>query len=104
VNATNEPANLQMFQEAYELPAGYKPSKKTATLSGGSSSAFTYYGPSTPITISGQGDICGAIVGKSITSSGGSKLHFDLSLLDSGGGGVAHVRRIYWRDLALPLR
>ena len=77
VNATQSPANLQIYQQPYALPTGYTPSVKTAALSGGSSSAFVYYGPTTPVTVAGNSDFFGAIVGKSIVSSGGSRLHYD---------------------------
>jgi hypothetical protein len=104
VNATQSPVNLQIFQQPYALPTGYTPSVKTATLSGGSSSAFVFYGPSTPVTLSGNGDIFGAVVAKNITSSGGSRLHYDRAVVDQLDDGHAPIRRVYWRDLAPPLR
>jgi hypothetical protein len=104
VNTTNDPANLRMYQQAYALPIGYVPTKKTATLSGGTSSSFTYYGPGTPVTLSGGGDICGSVISKSIVASGGSRVHYDLALADAMDEGHAPIRRIYWRDVAPPLR
>jgi hypothetical protein len=104
VNATQSPSNLQIYQQPYALPTGYTPSVKTAALAGGSASAFVYYGPTTPVTIAGNSDFFGAIVGKSITSSGGAKLHYDKALVDQMDNGQAPIRRIYWRDLAPPLR
>ncbi len=56
------------------------PSATSATLSGGSEASFAMYAPDTAITISGNGDIYGAIVGKTITDSGNGAVHYDLEL------------------------
>jgi len=50
------------------------------TLSGGSGAYFSVYAPNHAITVSGSGDIYGALVGASLTSSGGSKIHYDEGL------------------------
>ena len=53
-----------------------------------SSNAALYadiYAPQSNITLSGTGDIYGAVVGKSITMSGTSNIHYDLSLSGSNG-------------------
>jgi hypothetical protein len=103
VNMTERPSDLQIYQQPYALPVGYVPSINTATLYGGAKAAFTYYGPKTPVTISGNGDLFGSIVGKSIVPSGASKVHYDVALQEQLGG-VASIRRVYWRDLAPPRR
>src|SRR6266581_281540 len=50
------------------------------TLSGGSGAYFSVYAPNHDITVSGSGDLYGAIVGRSLNSSGGSKVHYDEAL------------------------
>jgi Tfp pilus assembly protein PilX len=103
-NTTGLPVNLQIYQQAYSLPVGYTPTVKSATLSGGTASAFTYYGPSTPVNVSGHGEIFGAIAAKSIVAAGGATLHYDVALIDQMDSGHASITRIYWRDLAPPMR
>jgi hypothetical protein len=102
VNQTEKPSNLQFYQEPYPLPVGYVPTSNTANLSGGSQSAFTFYGPSTPVTIAGKGTLFGAVCGKSVTVSGGTPFHYDMALVDEMDKGNASIERIYWRDIALP--
>lgn len=102
-NTTERADNLRIYQQSYALPVGYVPTFNTATLSGGAKAAFTYYGPKTPVTIAGSGDLFGSIVGKSIVPTGASKIHYDVALQEEMGG-VASIRRVYWRDLAPPPR
>jgi hypothetical protein len=55
------------------------------TLSGGSGAYFAVYAPTANITLSGSGDIWGAIVGKTFSSSGGSRVHYDEALARAPG-------------------
>jgi hypothetical protein len=103
LNTTERPDNLRLYQQPYALPVGYVPTINTATLSGAAKAAFTYYGPKTPVTIAGSGDLFGSIVGKSVVPTGASKIHYDVALQEEMGG-VASIRRVYWRDLAPPPR
>ncbi len=50
------------------------------TLSGGSGAYFSVYAPSHDVTISGSGDLWGALAAKTVTASGGSKVHYDEAL------------------------
>jgi Tfp pilus assembly protein PilX len=50
------------------------------TLSGGSGAYFSVYAPTHNVTISGSGDLWGALAAKSVTASGGSKIHYDEAL------------------------
>jgi len=59
-------------------PSGTAPGK--VTLSGGSALYASVYAPLSPISISGGGAIYGAVVGQSVDMSGGSSIHYDLSL------------------------
>lgn len=55
-------------------------------LSGGSSSYATVYAPMALINISGGTDFFGSIIGSTVTSSGGTAMHYDSSLLAIQGG------------------
>jgi len=50
------------------------------TLSGGSGAYFSVYAPNHDVTISGSGDLWGALAAKGVTASGGSKFHYDEAL------------------------
>ena len=52
----------------------------TWTLTGGSSSAFSVYAPNHPVSLSGGGDIWGAVVASTYTATGGANLHYDEAL------------------------
>lgn len=104
VNQTDKASNLQFYQEPYPLPVGYVPTINTANLSGGSDTYCTYYGPSTPLTLSGKGTIYGGVAAKSVTVMGGTPFHYDAALLDEMDIGNAAIDRIYWRDTAPPTR
>jgi Flp pilus assembly protein TadG len=58
------------------------------SLSGGTDLFADIYAPLSAITISGNGDIYGSIVGKSIAMSGEAGIHYDMSLV----GGVRLVK------------
>jgi Flp pilus assembly protein TadG len=60
----------------------------TISLSGGTDLFADIYAPLSAITVSGNGDIYGAIVGKTIAMTGEAGIHYDLSLL----GGVRLVK------------
>lgn len=76
INSTAAPGNLALVSCGTASTDVWK-------LTGGSGAYFTVYAPNHPITISGSGDIYGALIGASYTSTGGSKLHFDEALLST---------------------
>ena len=49
-------------------------------LSGGSTGYFSVYAPNHDVVVGGGGDLFGAVVGSTITASGGSRLHYDEAL------------------------
>jgi len=49
-------------------------------LTGGTSAYFSVYAPTHNLTVSGAGNVYGAIVSKNFTASGGSALHYDKAL------------------------
>lgn len=103
-NMTGKPVNLQIYQNPYALPAGVTPWHNSATLSGGSDSAFVLYAPNSAVTVSGGGAIFGACVAGTYSSTSSSQVHYDVALRDQLGGGHSRIQRLYWRDLASPQR
>ncbi len=73
-NITGSPTTLGFSS------CGSPVSPSTWTLSGGSGGAFSVYAPNHPVTVSGNGDILGAVVASTFTASGGSQLHYDAAL------------------------
>src|SRR3569623_719719 len=61
----------------------------TAKITGGVSSSYAVYAPGTDITIAGGGTIYGAVVGKTVTDSGGSAIYYDKALKNFVGGGFS---------------
>lgn len=64
-------------------PSGGAPG--TVNVSSGTSLYAAIYGPTSRITLAGNGDIYGLVVGKSIDMTGTSAIHYDLSISGSGG-------------------
>jgi Flp pilus assembly protein TadG len=64
-------------------PTGTPPGSVTI----GSSSALyaRIYAPQSPVTLSGSGDIYGSVLGKSVTMTGTSGIHYDTALRARGG-------------------
>jgi Flp pilus assembly protein TadG len=57
------------------------------SISSNSAMYASIYAPQSPVTLSGNGDLYGSVLGQSISMTGTSNIHYDLSL--SGGTGVA---------------
>jgi hypothetical protein len=70
------------------------------SLSGGTGSYFAVYAPHHKCPISGAGDIWGSIIGKEVTSSGGSKIHYDEALTRQPGIGKYMVVPRSWTELS----
>jgi len=62
---------------------GCGPSTTDWALSGGTGSYFAVYAPDHPLAITGNSSLYGALIGASITNTGGAKIHFDEALLRS---------------------
>ena len=50
------------------------------TISGNSSAYLTVYAPGTSVTISGGSPVFGALLGRTLTISGNSQVHYDVQL------------------------
>ena len=49
-------------------------------VTGGVGAAFSVYAPNHPVTLTGSGDLYGAVVGSTFTATGGGQLHYDAAL------------------------
>lgn len=101
-NTTGIASDLSVIAQQYALPGIPTIKKPTYSLSGGSGSFMTYYGPSTDLSISGGSSLYGSFVGKNVTLGGGTFVHYDQAL-DGGGTGIPHVSQTYWRESKPPL-
>lgn len=72
-NSTAVPARFQVVTN----------SSKNVLVSGNADFQGVIYAPSASVSIAGNGNVYGAIVGKSITSAGNGFVHFDMALADS---------------------
>jgi len=87
INTTGKAENLRIFSLS---------SSHGITLSGGSQAYMAVYAPKSPIKFLGEGDFYGAVVGNTITDSGGTKMHYDVHLSGLGGAGVVMLT---WRQV-----
>jgi len=87
INTTGKAENLQIFSIS---------SSQGIMLSGGSQAYMAVYAPDSLITFSGGKDFYGAVVGNTITDSGGTKVHYDVHLSNLGGAGVVMLA---WRQV-----
>jgi hypothetical protein len=71
-NGFNIPAELQILSS--------NSGANGVSLSGGSQAYLTVYAPQTDVVIAGGSPLFGAILGKTITSTGNAQLHIDLNI------------------------
>lgn len=74
VNLSSNPTRLGFSS------CGSPVNPKTWLFTGGSSADFSVYAPNHPVTLTGSGDLWGAVVASSYTATGGAKLHYDEAL------------------------
>jgi hypothetical protein len=70
-NSSNKSTNLIFM-------AG--PACANVKLTGGAQASYGLYAPDSDVTISGGGEIFGAVIGKTVTDTGGSEIHYDKAL------------------------
>lgn len=69
------------------------------SLSGNGRLYAAIYAPQSQVAISGNGDLLGAVVGNTLTSSGNSRVHYDEALRQaSSGGGVSNGKILAWTE------
>lgn len=72
VNPSMKATNFQIYGTATAQSTA-----TDATLTGGSTSAFTFYAPNSDVKLVGGQTLYGAVVGNTIVDSGGSNVHVD---------------------------
>ncbi len=70
------------------------------SFSGNAAATYTVYAPDRAVSMSGNGDLYGAIVAKTFTNSGNGKLHYDEALSNLGGTQL-YVLAGSWTELTL---
>ena len=103
-NMTGQPKDFLVFNHPYALPEGHVPTEVGIKFTGGAQASLAIYAPEAPVTISGNGDVFGAVVGSDVKVAGNSYFHYDKGLGDMTGGRTTVFERLYWRDLAPPRR
>lgn len=75
-NLNNSPASFQIWSSV--RPSSNRP--QGLALVGNGSLAAVVYSPEGHITVNGNGDVSGALVGRTITFTGNAAFHYDLAL------------------------
>ncbi len=104
VNTTGIASNMLVYAHPYALPGGVTPSHSEVIFSGGSGSALAVYAPAVDVTVNGNSDVYGALVGRQIKSTGDAFFHYDVALGDWNKLSLVYMERLYWKDLSAPLR
>jgi hypothetical protein len=66
-------------------------------LKGNGALKAVVYAPQGDITLNGNGDMMGSVVGRNVTFSGNASFHYDEALADYGGGAPFKIAK--WREL-----
>jgi len=70
-------------------------------LAGGAEVYMYVFAPNATIDLTGNGDVFGSLIGKVLTMTGGSKLHYDKALGQPGSGlqaGTSVYLRTAWKS------
>ncbi len=86
------PSSFQLYGTSTSSVAQDIEIKGNGALSG------IVYAPNAAVTINGNGDVKGSVIGKTISLTGNAAFHYDESLADLGGNNPYGVTR--WRELA----
>jgi hypothetical protein len=90
------PANFYIY--GTESTAAAASGNQTIKLNGGSTLSAVVNAPNASVTLNGGGQMLGAITANDVTVSGGTNMHYDLSLNKSGNSGfvqLAKYRELY---------
>jgi hypothetical protein len=70
------------------------------SFTGNATSTYTVYAPTRAVSVSGNGDLYGAVVASTFSNSGNGQIHYDKSLKTSGGNQL-FVLAGSWTELTL---
>ena len=99
-NMTGIPSNLRVYAHPYALPGGTVSQHSEVIVNGGAGAALAVYAPEVDITVNGDADIYGAMIGRSIKSTGNAYYHYDEALGAFNQYAKVYVERLYWRELS----
>jgi hypothetical protein len=92
VNSKNQPLDLQLY--GLQPPSG---TSRHVNLGGNAQISAAVYAPDYDVTVNGggsSGHVYGSVVGKTVTMTGVTNLHYDEAL--GGGGLVNNYRIVSW--------
>jgi len=90
-NANVQPASCMIWG------TGAAGAGQSIQIAGNGSLQAAVYAPNADVTINGNGDVMGAVVGQTITFNGNANFHYDESLVNYGGN--APFKASSWREL-----
>lgn len=104
INFNGSPADLQFVAHPYAIVPLYAPPPDAITFNSSVVARFTLYAPGRNVTLNSSIHIYGAIVGKRVQVDSSTRIHYDRALLDAHGEGAVETKRLYWRDMSIPIR
>jgi hypothetical protein len=85
VNSSGKPTNLAVSS----CGSPTKPTKWD--IGGGSGAYWTVYAPNHDVVVGGGGDLWGAVIGGTVSLTGGSKMHYDEALRNQAGSSLTSM-------------
>ena len=104
VNATGVPSDMIVYVHPYDLPGVPSPTQSEVKFNGGPAASLAVYAPEVDITVGGNNDVYGSLVGRDITTLGNASFHYDEALGAWAKFSKVFVERLYWRELNATLR
>lgn len=104
VNQTGKPTDCLVFAHGYPLPDGFQAKTPAVKLNGGPQVALGLYAPYRDVTVGGDVDVFGSVIGGSVNVTGDASFHYDEALKGVSGGTEVYLERLYWRDADSPRR
>lgn len=93
-NSNTQPVSMQLYGTSTTL------SGQEVDVVGNGALRAVVYAPNGAVTIRGNGDVMGSVVGKTITFMGNAEFHYDESLADFGTTTPFSIAK--WRELTTP--
>lgn len=90
-NANNRPASCRL------IGTGTNPGGQSVHVAGNGALKAALYAPNADVQVNGNGDVMGAVVGRTVTFTGNAAFHYDESLAYEGEDAPFGVTR--WREL-----
>jgi len=104
VNVGGNPTDCLVFAHGHPLPPGFQAKTPAVKLNGGPQVALGLYAPYRDVTVGGDLDVFGSVVGGNVKVSGDAYFHYDEALRGVIGGTDVYLERLFWRDADSPRR